>query len=71
MSSLFCVTRKKYNIYWKDVVLKALDLHIVAEGVETKEMNEQLAQIGCHYMQGWYYSKAIVDQEFMRLVNEQ
>lgn len=49
-------------------MLKALDLGIVAEGVETKEMMEQLAAFGCHYMQGWYYSKAVPDREFMKVI---
>ncbi len=49
-------------------MLNALDLYIVAEGVETKEMVERLAEFGCHYMQGWYYSKAIPDSEFMKLI---
>ncbi len=49
-------------------MLNALDLYIVAEGVETKEMMERLAEFGCHYMQGWYYSKAIPDSEFIKLI---
>ena len=49
-------------------MLNALNLHIVAEGVETEEMNDKLSEVGCHYMQGWYYSKAISDSEFMKLV---
>ncbi|MBE5941578.1 MAG: bifunctional diguanylate cyclase/phosphodiesterase [Lachnospiraceae bacterium] len=49
-------------------MLNALDLFIVAEGVETKEMMERLAEFGCHYMQGWYYSKAVPDSEFMKLI---
>ncbi len=49
-------------------MLNALELYIVAEGVETKEMMERLAVFGCHYMQGWYYSKAVPDKEFMKLI---
>lgn len=49
-------------------MLNALDLSIVAEGVETKEMMERLAEFGCHYLQGWYYSKAIPDEEFIKLI---
>ncbi|MGN0435364.1 MAG: putative bifunctional diguanylate cyclase/phosphodiesterase [Wujia sp.] len=51
-------------------MLNALELSIVAEGVETEEMRDKLTQIGCHYMQGWYYSKAISDLEFMKLLEE-
>ena len=49
-------------------MLNELELHIVAEGVETAEMRDHLADIGCHFMQGWYYSKAVSDQDFIRLI---
>ncbi len=52
-------------------MLNALELYIVAEGVETEEMREHLAKIGCHYLQGWYYSKAVPDEEFIQLVSAQ
>ncbi len=51
-------------------MLNALKLLIVAEGVETAEMRDRLADIGCHYMQGWYYSKAVSDVEFMQLIQQ-
>ncbi|MBR1816051.1 MAG: EAL domain-containing protein [Lachnospiraceae bacterium] len=51
-------------------MLNALQYMIVAEGVETEEQKDQLANIGCHYMQGWYYSKAVSDKEFMQLINK-
>lgn len=52
-------------------MLNELELHIVAEGVETAEMRDHLADIGCHYMQGWYYSKAVSDTEFIHLIEMQ
>lgn len=52
-------------------MLNALNLLIVAEGVETAEMKDHLVDIGCHYMQGWYYSKAISDIDFIKLICEQ
>ena len=52
-------------------MLNELELHIVAEGVETAEMRDHLADIGCHFMQGWYYSKAVSDQDFIRLIEMQ
>lgn len=52
-------------------MLNALQLHIVAEGVETAEMRDHLVNIGCHYMQGWYYSKAVADVEFIQMINAQ
>lgn len=52
-------------------MLNALELFIVAEGVENEEMKQRLAEVGCHYLQGWYYSKAVPEQEFIRLLNAQ
>lgn len=51
-------------------MLNALKLHIVAEGVETEEMKKQLSDFGCHYMQGWYYSKAVPGNEFVALLED-
>lgn len=51
-------------------MLKELDLNIVAEGVETQEQQSRLSNIGCDYLQGWYYSKAIPEKEFARLIEE-
>lgn len=51
-------------------MLNELQLLIVAEGVETEDMKNHLVEIGCHYMQGWYYSKAVSDHEFMTLIEK-
>ena len=51
-------------------MLNALQYMIVAEGVETKEQKDHLADIGCHYMQGWYYSKAVAADEFMDAIKK-
>jgi EAL domain-containing protein (putative c-di-GMP-specific phosphodiesterase class I) len=42
---------------------KALNLKMVAEGVETKEQAEFLKEIGCTKLQGFYYCKAISLEE--------
>lgn len=51
-------------------MLNALQLFIVAEGVETEEMRDKLIQFGCHYLQGWLFSKAVSGEEFMKLIGE-
>lgn len=45
-----------------------LDMLTVAEGVETAEQLEILRQIGCSYIQGFFYSKPVSAQEIPRLV---
>lgn len=49
-------------------MLKELKVRIVAEGVETQEQQKHLTGIGCDYLQGWYYSKAIPSEEFAQLI---
>ncbi len=36
-----------------------LNLKVVCEGVETEEQNALVTESGCDYIQGWYYSKAL------------
>ena len=43
-------------------------LSVTAEGVETKEMAEQLTQMGCTYLQGFYFSKPVPMSEFLDFV---
>lgn len=51
-------------------MLKELNVHIVAEGVETKEQQSHLSDIGCDYLQGWYYSKAVPPEEFAKMIQK-
>lgn len=53
------------------VMAHKLDIYTIAEGVETKEQQELLVQIGCDYAQGFYYSPAIPVEEFKQLVANQ
>lgn len=36
----------------------ALSMQVIAEGVETATQRDQLRRLGCHYVQGFLYSKA-------------
>lgn len=42
-----------------------LELDVLAEGVETKEQIDFLAQQGCSIVQGYYYSKPLPEDEFI------
>lgn len=64
------------NIVWdyirdRDALLPALvqafrqmGFSITAEGIETQEMAEAMARIGCDYLQGYYFSKPLPMDEF-------
>ena len=47
------------------------DLHLVVEGVETKEMAVELEKMGCHYEQGYYYSKPISQSNFLDYLRDE
>ncbi len=46
-------------------MLKSLKKEIVVEGVETAEMVKILSEIGCDYLQGYYYSKPVPADEYV------
>ena len=45
-----------------------LDMEIVVEGIEYKEMYEMILDMGCDYMQGYYFSKPLPVFEFQKLL---
>ena len=47
---------------------KTLQCNIVAEGVESLEQFEMLKNLGCHYFQGFYFSKPVSLAEFEKAV---
>ncbi len=49
---------------------RILGMKVVAEGVEEAEQVSRLKQIGCDYIQGYYYSKPLPEPEFLGFVNE-
>ncbi len=52
-------------------MLKSLEMNIVAEGVETLEQANELAEMGCDFFQGFYYSKPIPRDAFIEFVKKQ
>ncbi|MDR0570948.1 MAG: EAL domain-containing protein [Clostridiales Family XIII bacterium] len=47
---------------------KRLKVEVVAEGVETEEQLHIVRELGAHFFQGWYFSKAIPFHEFLDYV---
>ena len=47
-----------------------MHLDVVAEGVETAEQLERLRQIGCDYVQGYYFARPMPCEEFKALLEE-
>lgn len=46
-------------------MIRDINMHIVAEGVETEQQQELLTEMGCEYLQGYYFSKPVPEREFL------
>lgn len=49
-------------------MLKNMEMDIVVEGIETKELVELLSEMKCDYIQGYYFSKPIPEDEFIDFI---
>ncbi|OQY16361.1 MAG: hypothetical protein B6I36_10385, partial [Desulfobacteraceae bacterium 4572_35.1] len=47
----------------------ALDLKIVAEGIETEFQRQYLAELQCEEAQGYFFSKPVAAQEFVKFIS--
>ena len=52
-------------------IAKALGMTVVAEGVETKEVREALAAMGCDFGQGYYFARPLKPDDLIALLNAQ
>ena len=60
------------QIIIRNTVRMMQDIHkeLVIEGVETRDEMEALAAMSCDFIQGYYYSKPLPPEEFVRFVGE-
>ncbi len=49
-------------------MMRDIDKELVAEGVETKENLDHLESMGCHFIQGYYFSKPLSVKDFVSFV---
>ena len=52
-------------------MIKSLGMTVLAEGVEDKAQASMLEKLGCDYLQGYYYSRPIMKDEFLNLMKSQ
>ena len=52
-------------------MIKALNMKIVVEGIETEELVQKFSQLGCEYIQGYYYSKPLTKEKFISFLKQQ
>jgi EAL domain-containing protein (putative c-di-GMP-specific phosphodiesterase class I) len=61
------------NNFLKNIIhnFKEQGFRVLAEGVETEEMAEELSRMGCDFEQGFYFSRPIPEDAFLNFLNEQ
>lgn len=52
-------------------MIQGMNLDIVSEGIETKEQFEIMRKLGISYIQGYYFSKPLPEEEFLRFVERE
>lgn len=51
-------------------MIQDMDIHIVAEGVETEEQMNILIEMGCEYLQGYYFSRPVPEKDFLAKLDQ-
>lgn len=51
-------------------MLKDMNMEIVVEGIENEKMVEQFTELNCDYIQGYYYSKPIPEEQFVDFIKK-
>lgn len=66
------VDESRMKIMLKNTIhmLKEIGMEIVVEGVETKETLQQFTELECDYIQGYYFSKPLPEQEFVEFIRK-
>jgi len=66
----FNSSEKKSMILLESFIKTAISTgaEIVAEGVETKEMAREIIKLGCKYIQGYYFSKPLTREDFVKII---
>lgn len=51
-------------------MIHGMDLEIVSEGVETKEQFQRMEQLGIRFIQGYYFSRPLPPEDFLRFMEQ-
>ena len=66
----FSSDKAKYVVEAAMHMIHGLGLEIVAEGVETEEQYRKMEEIKINYIQGFYFSKPLPEQEFLAFLHQ-
>lgn len=67
-----CFKSEKAHIAIESIIamIKKLNMKIVAEGIETQEQLKELIHMNCDFIQGYYFSRPIDEEEFIETVRK-
>lgn len=51
-------------------MIQGMELEIVSEGIETQKQYETMENLGINYIQGYYFSKPLPQDEFLKFISE-
>lgn len=49
-------------------MIKSMNMKIVVEGIETESLVKQFSDLQCEYIQGYYYSRPLPEEEFIAFI---
>lgn len=70
INSYFENGKAKYVMDAAMHMIHGMGLEIVAEGIETKEQFEIMKSLGISYIQGYYFSRPIPGEQFLKYISE-
>lgn len=64
--------KPRLHVFLKGTIkmLKDMDMEIVVEGIETQQMVETFSNLNCDYIQGYFYSKPIPENDFVDFIKQ-
>ena len=71
IQAYFASGKAKYVMDAAMHMIHGMGLEIVAEGVETEEQLRKLEEIKINYIQGYYFSKPLPEQEFLEFLRRE
>ena len=66
----FANGKAKYVMEAAMHMIHGMNLAIVSEGIETKEQLDTMQSLGIRYIQGYYFSKPLYEDDFIRFLKE-
>ena len=60
--------KAKYVMDAAMLMIHGMKLYIVSEGIETKEQFETMKELKINYIQGYYFSKPLPQQEYLKFI---